>query len=79
MRRLTIGLALFAAFWAAPSYAQQKPVSALSDDEKVAKSVADEIDRQYRATLNKTAKEGTEVRVDPWSNMRSPQPASNKR
>lgn len=78
MRRLMIGLALLA-LWAGPSYAQQKPDSALNDDEKVAKSIADQVDRQYKATLDKTSKDGGEVRVDPWSNMRSPATSTAKR
>jgi hypothetical protein len=70
MRRFIIGLALLAAC-AAPSHAQraQKPDNALSPDERVAKSVADEVDRQYKATLTKTRKD-VDTRVDPWSNMR---------
>lgn len=78
MRRLMTGFALLA-LTAGPSFAQQKPDSALSADEKVAKSVADQIDRQYKATLDKTRKEATEVRVDPWSNMRSPATSGEKR
>jgi len=78
MRRLMIGLAILAAF-AGPSYAQQKPDSALSDDEKVTKSVADAVDRQYKATLERTRKEAKETRVDPWSNMRGSDTSKPKR
>jgi hypothetical protein len=68
------------AAWAGPSFAQQKPDSALSDDEKVTKSVADAVDRQYRATLNRTRKEeAKEIRVDPWSNMRGSDTSKPKR
>jgi hypothetical protein len=73
-----IGLAILAAF-AGPSYAQQKPDSALSDDEKVTKSVADAVDRQYKATLERTRKEAKETRVDPWSNMRGSDTSKPKR
>jgi len=78
MRRLMIGLAILAAF-AGPSFAQQKPDSALSDDEKVTKSVADAVDRQYKATLERTRKEAKETRVDPWSNMRGSDTSKPKR
>lgn len=78
MRRLIIGFALLAA-WAAPSYAQQKPDNALSADERVAKSVADEVDRQYKSTLDKTRKASTETRADPWSNMRGSDVSKTKR
>jgi hypothetical protein len=78
MRRVVIGLAFLAA-WAGPSFAQQKPDSALSDDEKVTKSVADAVDRQYKATLERTRKEAKETRVDPWSNMRSSDTSKPKR
>jgi hypothetical protein len=73
-----IGLAILAAF-AGPSHAQQKPDSALSDDEKVTKSVADAVDRQYKATLDRTRKEAKETRVDPWSNMRGSDTSKPKR
>jgi hypothetical protein len=73
-----IGLAILAAF-AGSSHAQQKPDSALSDDEKVTKSVADAVDRQYKATLDRTRKEAKETRVDPWSNMRGSDTSKPKR
>ena len=79
MRRVALGLALLAGFLAAPAYAQLKPDNALSAEERIAKSAADEVDRQYKNTLNKTRKENTEVRVDPWSNMRGTDGSKPKR
>ncbi len=78
MRRLMIGLALLASS-AAPSFAQQKPYNALSADEKVERAAADAVDRQYKTTLDKTSKAEGQVRVDPWSNMRSPAEPKTKR
>lgn len=78
MRHVIIGVALLAA-WAGPALAQQKPDNALSDEERVEKSVADSVDRQYRATLDRTRKATEEVRVDPWSNMRGSDLPKTKR
>ena len=78
MRRLMIGLALLASS-AVPSFAQQKPYNALSADEKVERATADAVDRQYKATLDRTRKEAKEVRVDPWSNMRGSDTSKPKR
>ncbi len=81
MRRLIIGTTLLAALaiLAGPAHAQRKPDSALSEEEKARKSVADAVERQYRATLDRTAKPAAEARADPWSNMRDPEPAKPKR
>lgn len=81
MRRLIIGSALLAvlAILAGPADAQRKPDSALSDEEKAQKSVADAVERQYRATLDRAGKPAAETRADPWSNMRGPEPAKPKR
>ena len=40
---------------------------------------AEAIDKQYRSALDRTRKEATEVRVDPWSNMRGPGDSKTKR
>jgi len=40
---------------------------------------AEAIDKQYRSALDRTRKEATEVRVDPWSNMRGPDNSKTKR
>jgi len=40
---------------------------------------AEAIDREYKSTLDRTRKEATEVRVDPWSNMRGPGDSKTKR
>ncbi len=43
------------------------------------KKDAEAIDRQYESALDKTRKEATEVRIDPWSNMRGPGDSKTKR
>lgn len=78
MRRLIIGMALLAA-WAGPSYAQQKPDNALNAEERVEKSTADAVDRQYRATIERTRKANGEAKADPWSNMRGADTSKTKR
>ena len=77
MRRCFIVMALLAAFGVsiAPSWAQ----FVTPEGEKVEKSAADQVDRQYKATLDKTRKEVAAPPTDPWSNMRSPTPAKPKR
>ncbi len=73
MKRLIIATALFAgalSILTTPASAQRKPYSAMSDDEKAHAKVAESVDRQYRATLDKTAKGGAEVSVDPWAIVR---------
>ena len=78
MRRIIIGLALLAVS-AGPTFAQQKPYSALNAEEKVERATADAVDQQYKTTLDKTSKAEGPVRVDPWSNMRSPAEPKTKR
>ena len=78
MRKIAIAT-MFLGLLAGPVYAQQKPVSAMSDDEKVKAAAADTIDRQYRSTLDSTRKAATETRVDPWSNMRGAEAPKAKR
>lgn len=80
VRRLSIAAALLTVFLAGPVFAQQKPYSIMTDEEKAQQKVVDSVDRQYRATLNNTRKEGTvDVQVDPWSNMRGDDSSKKKR
>lgn len=83
MRRLIIGLALLAglgiplAIWAKPAFAQfSNP-----DQEKADKATDEQVDRQYKSTLNKTrdSKPAGEVKFDPWSNMRPAETPKPKR
>ena len=77
MRRLIIVMVLLAAsgLSAVPSFAQ----FVTPESEKAEKSATDQIDRQYKATLDKTRKEVAVPQADPWSNMRGPAPAKTKR
>lgn len=79
MQRVIIGLALLAALGlsAAPSFAQfSNP-----EQEKADKSATDQVDQQYKSTLNKTrnGKATGEAKVDPWSNMRGTEASKPKR
>lgn len=80
MRKIAIA-AMFLGLLAGPVYAQQKPVSAMSDDEKVKAAAADTVDRAYRSTLDSTSHKAPAVapRVDPWSNMRGAEASKDKR
>ena len=79
MKKIAIAAMILGAL-AGPVYAQQKPVSAMSDDEKVKAAAADTVDRQYRSTLDSTSnKTAVAPRVDPWSNMRGAEAPKAKR
>ncbi len=76
MKRLMIAAALLCGFGAImvtmiePAFAQRKPESVLTDDEKVKRREADAVDRQYQSAIERTRKDGAAAQVDPWSNLR---------
>ena len=37
------------------------------------------VDRQYRATMERTRKDAAETQVDPWANLRGPAPDAAKK
>jgi hypothetical protein len=79
MRALIVGAVMVGCF-ARPVYAQKqedKTPLQLEDDQK--KRDADAIDRQYKSTLDRTRKNTTETRADPWSNMRGNDDSKTKR
>ena len=79
MKKIAIA-AMALGLLAGSAYAQQKPVSAMSDDEKVKAALAETVDRQYRSTLDSTSnKTAVAPRVDPWSNMRGAEAPKAKR
>ena len=47
------------------------------DDQK--KKDAEDVDRQYKRTLDKTQINTTATRIDPWSNMRGTDDSKPKR
>jgi Ni/Co efflux regulator RcnB len=69
MKKLIVATALLAVL-ATPALAQRKSYSSMSDEEKAQQKVRDSVDAQYRTTLDRTRKDGVEVQVDPWANMR---------
>lgn len=79
MKRLIIATALLAIL-AAPAMAQRKPYSVMSDEEKADYKASEAVDKQYRATLDRTRKDAAETQVDPWANMRGTpsEPAKKK-
>ena len=48
-------------------------------EQKQKKKDAEALDRQYKTTLEKTRKETTEPKSDPWSNMRGTDDSKTKR
>lgn len=74
MRTFIVG-AVLAACLAGPAVAQlnkQPAPNPLADDDKQKKKDAEQIDREYKATLRRVDKGGTPTvaPTDPWSNMR---------
>lgn len=78
MKRLIIAVALVATV-AAPALAQRKPFSAMSDEEKADEKAKQAVDRQYRAAMERTRKDGAETQVDPWANLRGAPEAPKKK
>jgi len=79
MKRIFVS-AIMLGILVGPVYAQgqkEDPAQAL---ERAAKKKNDiEIDRKYRATLQKTDQAAARVRVDPWANMRAPSDTTGQR
>ncbi len=79
MKRIFVSAIMFGIL-VGPVYAQGKkedPVQALERANKKKNDI--EIDRQYRATLQKTDQAAAQARVDPWANMRAPSDTTGKR
>ena len=81
MKRLGIG-AILLAMLAGPAFAQQPSMDnkdPAANDQRQKLKDRDEIDKQYRATMEKTRQETTTTRADPWSNMRGADDSKSKR
>ena len=71
MKRLLFG-AVTLAVLAAPAFAQKKDDDPLMVLEREKKQQAEQLDQQYKRTLDRTRKENETARSDPWANMRAP-------
>ena len=71
MKRLLFG-AVALAVLAAPAFAQKKDDDPLMVLEREKKQQAEQLDQQYKRTLDRTRKENEAARNDPWANMRAP-------
>lgn len=71
MKRLLFG-AVTLAVLAAPAFAQKKDDDPLMILERDKKQQAEQLDQQYKRTLDRTRKENETARSDPWANMRAP-------
>ena len=70
MKRLIVATVALA-FLTGPVFAQaSKDDDPIIMDQKQKKKDAEEIDKRYKSTLDKTRQETTAVKTDPWSNMR---------
>lgn len=78
VKRLIIAIVLLATV-AAPALAQRKPYSVMSDEEKADDKAKQAVDKQYRATMERTRKEAADAPVDPWANMRGTPPDAAKK
>jgi Ni/Co efflux regulator RcnB len=73
MKKLLFG-AVALAVLAAPAFAQQKDDEPLAILDREKKKQAEQLDQQYKRTMERTRKEGdtASARTDPWANMRGP-------
>ena len=63
---------------AGPAYAQKGNPLKIDEDQR--RKDDEEIDRQYKSTLQKTRKDAAETRpVDPWQNIRGAEEPKTKR
>ena len=66
-----LGLGLLTA-WNAPAFPQeQQSDDPIALERKQKQRDNEELDKRYKATLQKTRKDGPAERIDPWANMRS--------
>ena len=71
MKKLLLS-AVALAVLAAPAFAQKKDDEPLAILEREKKQQAEQLDQQYKRTLDRTRKENETARSDPWANMRVP-------
>ncbi|HET9415390.1 MAG TPA: hypothetical protein VFO74_14860 [Pseudolabrys sp.] len=71
MKRLLLG-AVALAVLAAPAFAQKKADDPMMVLEREKKQQAEQLDQQYKRTLDRTRRENETARSDPWANMRAP-------
>jgi hypothetical protein len=77
LRALIVGAVLTGCL-ASPVYAQKKTPMQLIDEQK--KKDAEEADKQYKSTMERTRKDAVETRAsDPWQNMRGADDSKTKR
>ena len=81
MKRLSIG-AILLAMLAGPALAQQPSMDskdpAILEREQKRKD-SEEVDKRYKATMERTRQNTTAPRADPWSNMRGADDSKTKR
>ena len=84
MRRIALMLVLLLAA-ALPAHAQGRATGGgnqtpeLSAEEKEKLQELDKIERNYKATMQRTRSQDAPARVDPWANMRGSEPPAAKR
>ena len=73
MKKLIFG-AVALTILAAPAFAQKKDDDPLVILEREKKQQAEQVDQQYKRTIERTRKDGdtAAARTDPWANMRAP-------
>jgi hypothetical protein len=69
MRKLVVS-AIALGFLTSPAFAQKRDDDPIMIQEREKKQQAEELDKQYKRTLNQTRKESDAPRNDPWANMR---------
>ena len=82
MKRLiaaTVGVAFLTALIGAASAQPSNEDDPIIMEQKEKKKEAEELDKRYKSTLEKTRKDTPAERIDPWSNMRGANDPKAKR
>lgn len=75
----TIGLAFLTALSGAAFAQASNEDDPIIMDQKRKKKDAEELDKRYKSTLEKTRGDAPVQRIDPWSNMRGAEDSKTKR
>ena len=79
MKRMIAATVVFAALTGMAFAQASKDSDPIMMDQKQRKVDAEEIDKKYKSTLEKTRNDTATTRADPWSNMRGPDDSKTKR
>jgi hypothetical protein len=79
MKRLLAATVVLASLTGVAFAQEGKDDDPIVIEQKQKKKDAEEVDKRYKSTLDKTRKDATGGRIDPWSNMRGADDSKAKR